>query len=68
MYIDKLEYEKMKQVYEATKITFNLVNGVSSTSVIVAHDIKREISRIKSYLNISLKATETLLNTYRENI
>lgn len=68
MYVDKLEYEKMKQVCEATKIAFNLVNGVSSTSVIVAHDIKGEVSRIKSYLNTSLKATETLLNTYRENI
>ncbi|EHI98151.1 hypothetical protein CDLVIII_1458 [Clostridium sp. DL-VIII] len=68
MYANKLEYEKMKQVYEATKIAFNLVNKVSVTAIIVNHDIKGEINRIKTYLNTSLKFTETLLNTYRENL
>lgn len=68
MNVNKLEYEKMKQVYEATKIAFNLVNEVSAKAIIINHDIKGEVNRIKTYLNTSLKFTETLLNTYRENL
>ena len=68
MYINKSEYEKLKQVSYAIRTTFNLIIEIPTCdSIIVGHDIRAEISRIENYLNTAMQSTETLLLAYQKN-